>query len=250
MEAALRQASAALPFRPAAFTPFLDAVETSRALAPLDQAALEAAAPTLAARLSPLLARQDGQVWGIAPAQGVAEPAALEREAKPLGLPGTNFLDVKLEMERLLEGYASRTFIWALAGGAVVILLLALGLRGLTPALLVAAPIGGAVLLALAGLTLAGEALSLFHLAALLLLAGLAIDYSLFLADTEGSDDRPADDRLGAVLSCAVSTLLTFGLLSLCETPVLRGIGLTVSIGVAASFLLACALSPPDRVER
>ncbi len=49
---------------------------------------------------------------------------------------------------------------------------------------------------------------------------------------------------MGAVLSCAVSTLLTFGLLSLCETPVLHGIGLTVSIGVAAAFLLAVAMSP------
>jgi predicted exporter len=86
---------------------------------------------------------------------------------------------------------------------------------------------------------------SLFHLAALLLLAGLAIDYSLFLAAGHAEADEAAGDgNVGAVLNCAVSTLLTFGLLSACETPVLHGIGLTVAVGVAAAFLLACALSP------
>ena len=244
LDAALREASAGLPFRATAFAPFLNAVEESRALPPLTAAELERQAPTVAARLSPLLARHGGEVWGIAPATGVTDPPELERAAGALGLPGVMFLDVKLEMERLLAEYGRTTTIWALAGGTVVLALLALGLRGVGPALRVAAPIGGAVVVALAGLTLAAEALSLFHLASLLLLAGLAIDYSLFLAEAEGGGDRPADDRLGAVLSCAVSTLLTFGLLSLCETPVLHGIGLTVAIGVAGAFLLACALSP------
>ena len=105
----------------------------------------------------------------------------------------------------------------------------------------VAGPIGGAVLVTLAVLALLGEALSLFHLAALLLLAGLAIDYALFLAaGGRGGWTRTT----GAVLTCAVSTLLTFGLLSLSETPVLHGIGLTVATGVAAAFLLACAFTP------
>ena len=42
-------------------------------------------------------------------------------------------------------------------------------------------------------------------------------------------------------MTCALATLLTFGLLALCDTPVLRGIGLTVSFGVVAAFGLACA---------
>jgi predicted exporter len=41
-----------------------------------------------------------------------------------------------------------------------------------------------------------------------------------------------------------VTTLLTFGLLALCRTPVLHATGLTVTIGVACAFLLACALAP------
>ncbi len=83
------------------------------------------------------------------------------------------------------------------------------------------------------------------------MLAGLAIDYSLFLARAGTGPDAAADDTQGAVLNCAVSTLLTFGLLALSGTPVLRGIGLTVSIGVLSAFLLACALAPrPDAAPR
>lgn len=240
---AIRVAAEGMPFRPTAFAPFLAAVEESRGLPPLDAATFAEGAPTVAARLSPLLSRHGDEVWGIAPASGVGDPLALEAAARALELPGVLFLDVKLEMERLLAEYGATTLHWALAGGALVLLLLMTGLRGVRAGIGVAAPIGGAVLVTLAVLALSGEAISLFHLAALLLLAGLAIDYSLFLA-IRGAPDVD-DDRLGAVLTCAISTLLTFGLLALCDTPVLHGIGLTVAVGVAAAFLLACALSAP-----
>ncbi|MCW8086852.1 MMPL family transporter [Sabulicella glaciei] len=236
---ALRAASAGLPFRPTAFRRFEAAVAESRALDPITPEAFAREAPVLSARLSPLLARQEGAHWAIAPASGVSDPLALEAAAAGLGLPGVAFLDTKLEMERLLLAYGTATLGWAAAGGALVLLILGWGLGGLRPALRAAGPIGGALLLALATLALAGEALNLFHLAALLLLAGLAIDYALFLARAE-MDPR----TLEAVLTCVLSTLLTFGLLLVCETPVLRGIGLTVSAGVASAFLLALALLP------
>jgi predicted exporter len=242
LAAALREASAGLPFRDTAFRRFTEAVEASRGLPPLDLAALAAGAPTLAARIDPLVTRHGAAIWAIAPASGVADPLALERAAAALDLPGILFLDVKLEMDRLLSGYGRATLGWALAGAGLVAGLLALGLGSARRAIAVAVPIAGAVLVALAVLTLAGEAISLFHLAALLLLAGLAIDYALFLAThlpTAG------DNAAGAVLNCAVSTLLTFGLMSLCATPVLHGIGLTVAAGVASAFLLALALATP-----
>ncbi|GGC66003.1 membrane protein [Siccirubricoccus deserti] len=242
---ALREAAAGLPFRPTAFARFVAAVAESRSLPPLDLATLAAEAPTIAARLSPLVSRHGNEIWGIAPATGVTDPVALEAAAAGLGLPGVLFLDVKLELERLLAAYGRATLGWALAGAAVVLGLLVLGLGRFGRTLAVAAPIGGAVLITLAVLTLLGEALSLFHLAALLLLAGLAIDYALFLAAGREAPGKATEDaNLGAVLTCAVSTLLTFGMLSLSETPVLHGIGLTVTIGVAAAFLLACAFSP------
>lgn len=236
LDAALQEARAGMPFRDTAFRRFTEAVEASRALPALDTASLASGAPTIAARVAPLITRYGGEVWGIAPATGVTDAGALERAAAGLALPGVLFLDVKHEMDRLLSDYGRATLGWAVVGGVLVAGLLAWGLGSVRRALAVSAPILGAVLVTLAVLTVAGEAISLFHLAALLLLAGLAIDYGLFLANS--------DDAAGAVLNCAVSTLLTFGLLALCATPVLHGIGLTVAAGVAAAFLLALALAP------
>ena len=199
-------------------------------------------APTIAARLAPLLSRRDGSVQGAALAKGVTDPEALAEAIRRLGDDRILFVDVKAETEGVFATYARATLAWALAGGVLVLGLLALGLRSPARALRVAGPIGGALLVTLAVLTAAGEALTLFHLASLLLLGGLAIDYSL--ARAAPPIRAAADDTQGAVLNCAVSTLLTFGLLAFCGTPVLHGIGLTVSVGVASAFLLACALAP------
>jgi predicted exporter len=139
--------------------------------------------------------------------------------------------------------YAGATLLWASMGGILVFILLLIGLRGARLAVDVAAPIGGAILVTLAALMIMGQTLSLFHLASLLLLAGLAMDYALFVARSDNDPEATSDDTIGAVLNCAISTLLTFGLLALCSTPVLRGIGLTVSIGVISAFLLALAMS-------
>ena len=244
LQAAVEAARAGLPFRPAAFAPFLAAVAESRGLPPLTAGALATDAPTIAARLAPLLSRRDGSVQGAALAKGVTDPEALAEAIRRLGDDRILFVDVKAETEGVFATYARATLAWALAGGVLVLGLLALGLRSPARALRVAGPIGGALLVTLAVLTAAGEALTLFHLASLLLLGGLAIDYSLFLARAAADPGAAADDTQGAVLNCAVSTLLTFGLLAFCGTPVLHGIGLTVSVGVASAFLLACALAP------
>ncbi|GAA0571436.1 MMPL family transporter [Craurococcus roseus] len=250
LEARLGEAMAGLPFRPGAFSPFLAAVEESRAMQPLGAEALAEGAPTVAARLSPLLSWRDDGWRGLAVATGVADPAALAEAVASLGDPSVLFLDTKAETEGLLDAYARSTALWALGGGALVLGLLAAGLGGLRPALLAAAPIAGAVVVTLAVLAALGQALNLFHLASLLLLAGVAIDYSLFLGRSPGADAEEARRSLGAVLNCAVCTLLTFGLLAFCKTPVLHGIGLTVSVGVAAAFLLSCALAAPPAHAR
>ena len=93
-------------------------------------------------------------------------------------------------------------------------------------------------LLVPAALQLAGVPLSLFHLIALVLAAGLGLDYALFFEHAES--DRAAQQRtLHALLVCAASTLMVFALLASASIPVLRAIGITVSLGVVCNFVLA-----------
>ena len=105
-------------------------------------------------------------------------------------------------------------------------------------------PMALGTLLIVALLHGAGVALGLFHLVALVLAAGLGLDYALFF---EHAAAEPAEQRrtLHAVLVCAASTLMVFALLALSSLPVLRAIGLTVTLGVVLNFVLALLVTRP-----
>ncbi|MBB5694259.1 MMPL family transporter [Muricoccus pecuniae] len=245
LEDRLAEAMRGLPFRPGAFAPFLDGVEASRSLPFLDSASL-GAAPLISTRLSPLLSHR-GEGWhGLGLLAGARDPAAVRAAVAGLRDPAVLFVDVKGETEGMIAATTRGALLWCGVGAAAVLGLLALGLGGIRAALLRVAPIAGAVLVTLAALSALGERLTPFHLAALLLMAGVGLDYALFLGRRE-ADPEASARTLSAVLTCTVTTLLTFGMLALCETPVLRGIGLTVSVGVAAAFGLALLLVPKGR---
>jgi predicted exporter len=87
-------------------------------------------------------------------------------------------------------------------------------------------------------LPLVGVELTLFHLVALILAAGLGLDYALFFE--HAGDDRQDQIRtLHAILVCSLMTLLVFSLLALSSIPVLRAIGSTVALGVVFNFVLS-----------
>ncbi len=241
LDARIEAARTGLPFRSAAFDPFRAALAESHALAPLTPTDL-AAAPLLAARLAPLLAERDGSWQAVILPSGVRDPVALAHAAA--AIPDLLAVDVKAGTEAMLARNTGQALRWAAAGLVLVLALLALGQGGLAPSLHIALALGGALLLTVTALTLLGERLTLFHLAALLLLAGVSLDYALFMARSDDGDGEESARALRSVLNCTITTLLTFGLLAFCGTPVLHTIGLTVALGVAFAFLLACALAP------
>jgi len=79
--------------------------------------------------------------------------------------------------------------------------------------------------------------LTIIHLVGLLLVMGLGLDYALFLSRTESGPEQAATRH--AVVACALTTSLTFGILAGSSIPVLKFLGLTVATGSAASFILA-----------
>jgi predicted exporter len=97
------------------------------------------------------------------------------------------------------------------------------------------APTAVAMLLTLALLSIAGQGLQLFHLLALMLLLGIGVDYGIFLQEPDSQADGAAWLAVGI---SALSTLLSFGLLGLSQTPALRAFGLTMAIGIAAVALI------------
>jgi predicted exporter len=129
--------------------------------------------------------------------------------------------------------------LWAL--GLASLLLVAtvwIALRQPHRVLRVLAPMALTTLLVLAVLRGFGIELNLFHLVALILAAGLGLDYALFF-DHAGDDRAEQLRTLHAIIVCSLTTLLVFSLLALSSIPVLRAIGGTVALGVLFNFTLA-----------
>ena len=242
LETALAAAQDDLPFQPGLFAPFIDDVEKARALPPLTPQAFAASA--LGSRLQAMLTQRDGRSVALATLSGVHDADRLGAAVAALAESGAgvSLLDLKAASESLVASYRERI------GQALVVALLllaaavAIAFRDVRRAWHVIAPMSLATLLALAVLRASGVSLSLFHLVALTLAAGLGLHYALFF---ERRTDDAAEERrtLHATLVCVGSALLVFGLLATSSTPVLRAIGLTVALGVGFHFCLSTQMA-------
>ena len=236
LAARLDAARAGLPFKPEAFEAFKEAVEAARTAPPLTLPRLDGTA--LGTRLAPLLLQRNGNWIGPVVLSGVSDPA---RVAAAVGADAT-FLDIRRELGSILSATTARAWWWLGASAVAVTLLLAAGLRSATRMVRVMGAVGAALLMTVAGLAAMGARLSLIHLVALQLVAGVGLDYALFFARRQLDTEERAR-TLRTLVTCNAMTLLTFGLLAACQTPLLRDIGTTVALGavlaMGSAFLLA-----------
>jgi predicted exporter len=250
LAAALAEADRDLPFRSGLFEPFLADVETARTLAPLGAA--EFAKSPLGARLASMLVQRDDGWLGLATLSGVHDAAALARFADTSG-GSVRLLDLKGASESLVVAYRER--ILRALGIALVLLALTvvIALRSVRRAWHVLAPMSLATLLVIVVERGSGLSLSLFHLVAVTLAAGLGLHYALFF-ERPVADAAEGRRTLHATLVCVLSALLVFGLQVWSSLPVLRAIGLTVALGVGFHFclsiLMARAEGSPGREMR
>jgi predicted exporter len=227
------QAQAGLPFRPGTFDPFLAAVAASRTMAPLRPADLETT--PLGARLDPLLTR-NGAAWlGPIVFHGVTDPKSL---AAAFAGTGAIYIDMRTELGGILSGYTRQAWRWLGWTGLLVLVVLGAGLRSPVMMLRVLGSVLAAMLVTAALLTAAGLQLSLIHLVALQLVAGVGLDYALFFARRQLDAEERAR-TLRTLVTCNAMTLLTFGLLAFCQTPLLRDIGVTVACGAFLALVFA-----------
>ena len=132
----------------------------------------------------------------------------------------------------------------ALVGLLAIVALLFIALRSPARVARVMAPLAAGVLVVAAWHTLGGTRLSLLHLVGLLLVVAIGSNYALFF-------DRMAQRRAGstartlASLALAnVTTVASFGVLSLSSIPVLEAIGSTVAVGAFLTLIFSFALCP------
>lgn len=245
LEAHLRKALAGLPFKDSAFAPFLEAVESSRELPPLTLDHLEGT--VLGARVESLLYKSGSHWVALVPLSGVGDPVAL-RQWFAANVEHAQYFDIKAEMTRLMDNTRDAALVRLALGILLIVTLLWLGIGSVGRTARVIAPVGLAMVATVAVLLTVGGHLTLFHVVSLLLVLGVNVDYSLFFSQP-GQGGKEQRRTLHAILLCALSTATVFGLLALSTIPVLRAIGLTVAIGVCASFIAALVLARPLSVE-
>jgi predicted exporter len=153
---------------------------------------------------------------------------------------GAALIDLKEDVEGLLADYR-RTAVWAaLGGGALIVALLALQLRSarvvarITAALVAAVVITAGVLIQVEG------SLTLFHLVALLLVAGIGSNYAIFFCRLP-AEHAARRATLASIALAASTTFIAFVLLATSMTPVLHMIGTTVGIGTLAGLAASAA---------
>jgi predicted exporter len=242
LAAHLNAAVEGLPFKAGLFAPFLDAVAAARTAPPLRPE--ELSGTLLGTRVDALLFPGERGWTALLPLSGVRDARALAA-----GLPQdppsqAHYLDLRAETNRLVAEFRDAALDRVGWGIALIVAVVWLGLRSwrrVTAALL---PVGLALIFTVAALLALGERLSLFHLVSLLLVLGIGVDYGLFFS-RPGADPALRRRTLHALLVCCGSALMVFGMLSLSALPALRAIGLTVSLGVAASFIAALAAARP-----
>jgi predicted exporter len=241
LRATLTTATAGLPFRANVFEPFLKDVETARHLPPLTPRALVGTA--LALRLGGLIIERDKGWTGLVTFSEVQDAQSL-RELAAQARGTIALLDLKQASEDLVVHQRERILLSLAMAAALLVAVIAIALRSLERVGRVLAPMTLTTLLILAVLHGSGVALNLFHLIALVLAAGLGLDYALFF-EHAAHDPREQRRTLHAVIVCSISTFVVFAVLALSSLPVLRAIGVTVALGVLGNFVLSLLLSRP-----
>ncbi|MCP1231549.1 MMPL family transporter [Acetobacter indonesiensis] len=238
LQNAVAEARQNLPYKPDAFSAFVHDVASARTLTPLS--VQDMAGTPLEAALSPLLFERQGQWFGLVFPERVQDRAAIEHALADQ--PDVLVVDMKREIDGLSAHYTARTLRWMLVGCALAVGVLVYGLRSVSRLVRVMASVGAALISLLAVLAGLGHPLTLIHLISLQFVLGVSLDYALFFARPQ-LDDAERARTMRTLLTCNAMTVLTFGLLATCNTPLLQEIGKTVALGVlfamAYGFLLA-----------
>jgi len=242
LAANLTAAVAGSPFKPDLFAPFVDAVAAARTAPPLRPEDLRGT--LLGVRVGALLFPGERGWTALLPLSGVRDPRALAADLPRFEVGQARYLDLRAETNRLVAGFRDAALQRVAWGAALIVAVVWIGLRSWRRVFAALLPVSLALVFTVAALLALGERLSLFHLVSLLLVLGVGVDYGLFF----GRPDPDPDLRrrtLHALLVCCGSALTVFGMLSISALPALRAIGLTVTLGVAASFIVALVAARP-----
>ena len=146
------------------------------------------------------------------------------------------FVDKVSTVNSMLAAYRHNTGLLLFVTCGVIFMILLLRYRLKKALLILAVPVI-AISITILGLALLGEHLSLFHILPFFLLIGLGVDFGIFFAEDEAG--QLSSSTLLTVLLSALTTLFSFGLLTLSTTSAIHSFGLSMLIGLSCDLVLS-----------
>lgn len=243
----LGQRLAALAQQPQVWKPLtdlgipFDAVQHElQALAALPTLSIDAAlqGPLAERWRAQWLGGHGGEAAGMVTLRGLRNTAALDGITQ--GLPGVELVDRSGDLNRMFASTRIEAAELKLLSYVVAAVLLLLTLGRAATWRILAVPVA-ATACALAALGYLGQPLTLFSLFGLLLVSAIGVDYAIFMYERVAG----AAASLVGILLGAVTTLLSFGLLAVSQTPAIANFGMAVALGVGFSLLWSPWVRPP-----
>ena len=150
-------------------------------------------------------------------------------------------VDLKAASLGLVSDYRLRILLMLAVAGCLIVLLLGICLGVGARLYWVLGGLLTTFLVTLCINLLLFAAISLFNLIALVLVAGLGLDYLLFSSRTTDVNSSASDyaDSRHAITASMLSTAAAFAVLALSEVPILAGLGTTVLSGVLVAYVIA-----------
>ncbi len=160
---------------------------------------------------------------------GAYAVASVPRPAEPLP-DGVRFLQPRVQLGAVLARWTDETlvrlgFALALMLAALVVFCRRRAVEMFVPSVCAMAAVAGL-------LGLLGEKVNLFHLLACFLLAGMSVDYTVFLHNGGRAALKPA-------LCSLLTSLAGFGALYFVSFPVVQGFGFVLGVGLPVGFVVA-----------
>jgi predicted exporter len=237
---ALTQATSTGNFSAAAFSEFLVDVNKAKTGPLIDSNFYSGS--VLGHWLKAQLVNTDNTVSALILLQGKPALSTVKTRLQQANIEYASVIDLTGDVEELVAKYRQQAMTAAFAGSACIMGVLIIQLRRKRAVASMVATLICTVIVTSGIVLLIEGHLTIFNLVALLLVAGVASNYTLFFS-TLSSDEKERQRASLSVIIAASCTFLGFVMLATSSTPVLAMIGLTVSVGSAVGLFCSMAFS-------
>lgn len=234
------QAVKGTPFKPDAFDPLLHDLELYAALPRLSHGTFKGT--ILESKIKAQIIDTSEGVLVLVPLEGIERIAFIENALQSLDDPHIQLVDLRNTMTQQIRDNRIEASHLLIGGLVIIFFMLKLGLKSLSEATRVMAPMMLATISTGLLQAIVSNGLNIYHLASILLVMGLSLDQALFFNRPCRDPEERTKTHL-SILLCSLSSILAFGGLAFSTVPLLVAIGSTVSIGAFLAVGFAALLA-------